>query len=205
MDMLDVIPRSGKSKILEIGAGSGETLLKAKALGLAKEVVGVELVRLENSNQSHPAMDRFIIGDVEQMDLPLAQNYFDVILCGDVLEHLVDPWGTVKKLSAHLKPNGYFIASIPNFREIKTLLSIVMHGDFDYNDAGILDRTHLRFFCKKNMVELFEQSGLTVISIKSNLDILGKGKRMLLNKLTFRFFSEFLEGEYLVVAQKERA
>jgi SAM-dependent methyltransferase len=182
--------------------GIGETLFKAKALGLAEEVVGVELVRLENGKQSHPAMDRFIIGDVEQMDLPLEQNYFDAILCGDVLEHLTDPWKTVKKLSTHLKPSGYFIASIPNIREIKTLLRIVLRGDFNYNDAGILDRTHLRFFCKKNMMDLFEQSGLTVISIKSNLDILGKGKRVFLNKLTFHFFSEFLEGEYLLVARK---
>lgn len=202
-DMLDVIPRREKNKILEIGAGSGETLLKAKALGLAEEVVGVELVRLEDSKQFHPAMDRFIIGDVEQMDLPFEQNYFDVILCGDVLEHLVDPWGTVKKLCTHLRPNGYFIASIPNFREIKTLLSIVMRGDFNYNDAGILDRTHFRFFCKKNMLELLEHSGLTVISITSNLDILGKGKRVFLNKLTFRVFAEFLEGEYLLVARKD--
>jgi 2-polyprenyl-3-methyl-5-hydroxy-6-metoxy-1,4-benzoquinol methylase len=204
MDMLEAIPGNGKNKILEIGAGSGETLLKAKALGLAEEVVGVELVRLGNGKQSHPAIDRFIIGDVEQMDLPLEQNYFDVVLCGDVLEHLTDPWKTVKKLSTYLKPNGYFIASIPNIREIKTLLKIVLHGDFNYNVAGILDKTHLRFFCKKNMLALFEQSGLTVISIKSNLDILGKGKRVLLNKLTFRFFSEFLEGEYLLVAQKEK-
>lgn len=205
MDMLEVIPAGGKNKILEIGAGSGETLLQAKALGLAEEIVGVELVRLDHSNQSHPAMDRFLIGNVEQMDLPLAENYFDVILCGDVLEHLVDPWGTVRKLCSHLKPSGYFIASIPNVREIKTLLSIALHGDFKYNDAGILDRTHLRFFCKKNMVALFEENGLTVVSIKSNLDILGKGKRVLLNRLTFRAFAEFLEGEYLLVARKERA
>lgn len=203
MDMLDAIPRNIHNRILEIGAGSGETLLMAKAMGLAQEVVGVELVPIENSGQSDQGMDKFIIGDIEKLELPLEQNYFDVILCGDVLEHLVDPWGTVGKLNGYLKPGGYFVASIPNFREIKMLLSIIMGGDFNYNDAGILDRTHLRFFCRKNMVGLLEQNGLNIISIKSNLDLLGKGKRALLNRLTLRIFAEFLEGEYLLVARKQ--
>ena len=202
MDLLGAIPPGGKKKILEIGAGTGETLLQAKALGLADEVVGVELVPLDKSNQCHPAMDRFLIGDVEKMALPFEENYFDVILCGDVLEHLMDPWTTVGRLAAYLKPDGYFIASIPNVREIKTVLKIVLKGNFKYNDAGILDRTHLRFFCKQDMLELFEQNGLSVLETISNLELLGRGKRMLLNKLTFGAFSEFLEGEYLVVARK---
>jgi 2-polyprenyl-3-methyl-5-hydroxy-6-metoxy-1,4-benzoquinol methylase len=203
-DMLAVLPRNGSNRILEVGAGCGETLLRAKALGLAAEVVAVELVPLANSGQSDPGIDRFIIGDIEKMALPLEQNYFDVVLCGDVLEHLVDPWSTVKKLTGHLKPGGHFIASMPNFREIRTLLSIIIGGSFSYLNAGILDRTHLRFFCKKNMRELLEQNGLTVMSITSNLDILGKGKRNLLNRLTFKAFAEFLESEYLLVARKER-
>jgi SAM-dependent methyltransferase len=203
MDMLAELPVDLHGRILEIGAGSGKTLLKAKALGLASEVTGVELVPLDNSDQSHPEMDRFIVGDIEKLELPLPEEYFDVILCGDVLEHLVDPWTTVDKLSRFLKRGGYFIASIPNFREIKTLLGIVMGGDLHYRDAGILDRSHLRFFCKKNMVNLLEQGGLHIIRMKSNLDILGKGKRALLNKLTLRVFAEFLEGEYLLVARKQ--
>jgi 2-polyprenyl-3-methyl-5-hydroxy-6-metoxy-1,4-benzoquinol methylase len=202
-DLIDAIPRGRRNKILEIGAGSGETLLKAKELGVAEEIVGVELVPLENSNQSHPDMDRFIIGDIETADLALPREYFDVILSGDVLEHLVDPWKTVKRLSFYLKPKGYFITSIPNFREIKTLANVVLLGNFKYTNTGILDNTHLRFFCKKNMVDLFEQNGFTVIKILSNLDLLKKGRRAFLNKLTFRLFAEFLEGEYLLVARKQ--
>ncbi len=202
MDMLDVLPQRGQNRILEVGAGSGETLLTAKAFGLAEEIVGIELVRLDNSKQSHPAMDRFLIGDVEKMELPLERDYFDAILCGDVLEHLVDPWGTVRKLTVHLKPGGLFIASIPNVREIKTLMQIMVRGRFPYMESGILDRTHLRFFCKKDMMQLLEQNGLTVIDVRSNLDILGKGRRVLLNRLTFHLFAEFLEGEYLLVARK---
>jgi 2-polyprenyl-3-methyl-5-hydroxy-6-metoxy-1,4-benzoquinol methylase len=204
MDMLEVLPQRTNNRLLEIGAASGETLLAAKESGLAQEIVGIELMRLEDSKQSHPMMDRFIIGDVEKMDLPFENDYFDAILCGDVLEHLTDPWSTIKRLIVHLKPGGVFIASLPNFREIKTLMNIVVKGDFAYSDAGILDRTHQRFFCKKNMVEMFERNSLTVTGIKSNLDIQGKGKRMLLNRLTLRLFAEFLESEYLIVAKKLR-
>jgi len=202
MDMLQAIPPGDKNRILEIGAGTGETLLQAKALGLAEEVVGVELVAIEKSNQTHPAMDRFMIGDVEKMELPFDDNYFDVILCGDVLEHLVDPWNMVRRLTAWLKPGGLFIASLPNVREIKTLSKIVLKGNFKYNDAGILDRTHLRFFCKRDMLDLFEHSDLEVLSTTSNLELLGTGKRLQDHRLTLGAFSEFLEGEYLIVARK---
>ncbi|SNB47970.1 bifunctional 2-polyprenyl-6-hydroxyphenol methylase/3-demethylubiquinol 3-O-methyltransferase UbiG [Geobacter sp. DSM 9736] len=202
MDMLGVIPPGDKKKILEIGAGTGVTLLQAKALGLADEIVGVELVPLEKSCQRHPDMDQFIIGDVERLDLPFREDYFDVILCGDVLEHLVDPWRMVRRLAAWLKPGGCLIASIPNVREIKTVLKIVLKGNFRYDSAGIMDRTHLRFFCKRDMLDLFEQNGLDVLRTISNLELLGKGKRVLLNRLTLGALSEFLEGEYLMVARK---
>ena len=136
------------------------------------------------------------------MELPFYREHFDVILCGDVLEHLVDPWKTVKRMSLYLKPKGYFIASLPNIREIKTLANIVLRGKFMYSNSGILDNTHLRFFCKKDMIDLFEQNGLVVVNIRSNLDLLGKGKRAFLNRLTFRLFAEFLEGEYLLGHQE---
>ena len=177
-------------------------MLAAKARGLAEEVVGIERVSITDSNQSNPLMDRFIIGDVENMELPFDREHFDVILCGNVLEHLVDPWKTVKRMSLYLKPKGYFIASLPNIREIKTLANIVLRGKFMYSNSGILDNTHLRFFCKKDMIDLFEQNGLVVVNIRSNLDLLGKGKRAFLNRLTFRLFAEFLEGEYLLVTRK---
>ena len=201
-DLLDAIPQGRRYRILEVGAGAGETLLEAKKRGLAEFAVGVDRVRIDDSNQSHPLIDHFIIGDIEQIQLPFEQGYFDAILCGDVLEHLVDPWGLVRRLSGHLVPGGYFIVSMPNVREIKTVFSIVCRGDFRYADSGIMDSTHLRFFCRRNMISLLEQAGLVILQVKSNLDLLGKGKRFMLNKLTFGILGEFLEGEYLLVSRK---
>jgi 2-polyprenyl-3-methyl-5-hydroxy-6-metoxy-1,4-benzoquinol methylase len=203
-DLLKFVPRNKKNRMLEIGAGSGETLLKAKEMGLAEKIVGIELQPIENSNQSHPKMDRFIIGDIESMELDLGENYFDVILCGDVLEHLVDPWNTVRKLSKYLKDQGIFIASIPNVREISNLMRIIIRGDFQYADTGVMDKTHLRFFCKKNIIGLFEKNSLEVVSISSNFDDVHKGKKAMLNKLSFNFFYDFFVEQYYVVARKYR-
>jgi len=200
-DLLELLPL-GKNSMLEVGAGSGDTLLKAKELGLATTVVGVELMPVVGGNQSHPALDRFIIGDIEKLDLDFEESSFDVILCGDVLEHLVDPWGTVKKLSRYLNPGGVFIASIPNVREIKNLIELVLHGDFKYADAGIMDRSHLRFFCKKNIHELFEQNGLRVQSVGSNLDRVQTGRKRIIDRLTFRLFHDLLVEQYYIVAGK---
>src|SRR3972149_8920682 len=140
MSLINLIPKNKDNKILEIGAGGGNTLVKIKELGIAKQVVGVELIKIENSNQSNSNIERFIIGNIENIELGFEENYFDVILCGDVLEHLLDPWQTVKKLQKYLKRGGIFIASIPNIREKSTLISIIFKGDFKYEDSGILDK-----------------------------------------------------------------
>ncbi len=77
--------------VLEIGAGGGNTLIELKKLGIAKEIVGVDILRLINSYQDDSLMDNFIIGDIEKIELPYPENYFDLIICADVLEHLYDP------------------------------------------------------------------------------------------------------------------
>ncbi len=62
-----------------------------------------------DSQQENSEIDRLIIGNIENIELDLPNDYFDVIICGDVLEHLVDPWNTMAKLHKHLKQNGVII------------------------------------------------------------------------------------------------
>jgi hypothetical protein len=88
--------------------------------------------------------------------------------------------------------------SIPNFREIKTLYQVVLRGDFAYTEEGILDSTHLRFFCKKNIVDLIEQTNLHLCKICYTL----RGKRRLINMLTLGFIKGFLIKKYIVSARK---
>jgi len=201
-ELLELIPKEKQNGIvLEIGAGSGDTLLYAKHNGYAQKIYGIELCELENSHQKSNEFEQFIIGNIEDINIPFKNEMFDVILCGDVLEHLVDPYSIIKKISLLLKSDGSTIVSLPNIRQIQIMKQIFFDGDFKYTDAGILDKTHLRFFCKKNMIELFEQNNMKVQTIISNSNLIGATTKKI-NKFTFNLFDEFLAAQYYLVASK---
>ncbi len=207
-ELLDLIPLTNRNgNLLEIGAGAGDTLLYAKENDFAKNIYGVELCEIKNSNQDSEVFSDFIIGNIETIVLPFENSQFDVILCGDVLEHLIDPSRTLKLLKKYLKPNGVIVASIPNIREFKTMKKIFFQGDFRYEDSGILDRTHLRFFCKKNIIELFEDQGLNIIKIVSSNKnrAMRYSKKFRLFKLFLQiFFEEFVTVRYFIVASPNK-
>lgn len=200
-ELLDLIPDDLKQKtILEVGAASGATLCYAKKNGLASKVIGYDLCKMENSLQCSELMDKFVIGDIENMDFDEGDKSVDVIICGDVLEHLKEPGVVLLKMQRILKDDGVIISSIPNIRNKNVLKQIIFKGDFRYADWGILDRTHLRFFCKKNILELFEDNGYkvekTVMNppIKIRINILRTLKRMI--------FRNFYAIQYYTVARK---
>jgi len=201
--LLDLIPDKLKNgNLLEIGAGAGNTLVYAKKHSYAASVYGIELCQVDNSFQNSNEIDNFIIGNIEEMDLPYEDSFFDVIICADVLEHLVNPYDIVKKMKRYLKDDGVFIASIPNIREISVMRDIFFKGNFKYADSGILDSTHLRFFCKKNMVNLFESNGYN-IDIFSSVLFLYNSKRKFLNQITLYAIEEFLSVQYYILAKKK--
>ena len=207
MDIISLIPFDSGQKVLEIGAGAGNTLLYIKEKGIAKEVMGVELMEIPNSNQKNPLIDKFQIANIEHEAIQAPEKYFDIIICADVLEHLIDPWSVVDKLSRFLKKDGLLIVSMPNIREFKTLGKVIFQGNFDYQmTGGIMDKTHLRFFCKKNIYQLLNTPNLSTFYSKPNfmLKVVPEGrKRRIINLLTFRLFEDFLAVQYLFIARKK--
>lgn len=198
---LITISKIGSSlKILELGCGSGSTLLKLKELGIADEIVGIDIKSIESQKR----LDQIIIGDVEQIELPLQEKYFDIIICADVLEHLLDPWALLFKLKKYLKDDGFLISSIPNIRNFKVLYSILCKGDFHYSKEGILDRTHLRFFCKKNIIDLFRESNFEIIKITSIVKENKNLKSYIFNKISLGVFYDFLVSQYLVISEQKK-
>ena len=95
-----------------------------------------------------------------QMDLPVGS--FDCILFNDVLEHMLAPELALRYARRLLTPGGVVVASIPNIRSFPTLWRLMFHGSWEYQDAGVLDRTHLRFFTKSSMVDMFEREGFAL-------------------------------------------
>jgi len=147
------------SRILEVGTAAGHVtrLLKRKG-GI---VIGIEMDE-DLAALATPLCDRMIIGDVETLDLDVdVPETFDVILCGDVLEHLKDPGAVLRKLRRRLGPEGYLVVSLPNVAHASVRLSLLA-GEFTYVREGLLDATHLRFFTLASMVELFNRCGFEI-------------------------------------------
>lgn len=156
-----IVHRIGR--LLDVGGGTGATAAYLKSQGLASQVGVVDQVA---SADATDGIDFHHSGDLEDLDfldsVLAAEGPFDTILCLDILEHLVDPWGVVAHLHRALAPGGHIIASIPNVRHYRVSGGLFFGGRWDLADAGILDRTHLRFFVKETAVELMTSSGLTL-------------------------------------------
>jgi SAM-dependent methyltransferase len=195
-------PQSGL-RVLEIGAGEGATLQAAKQRGLAGYTAGIELVAPDFAGRTPAGVDIFLTGDFETMDLGVLGGGFDAVICADVIEHLRDPWTAVKRMSNLLKPGGALLSSIPNFRNHRCLGPILLKGDFRYAEAGLLDRTHLRFFCRANVRHLFEQAGLVVETIETNMGAYGLRHRAL-DFLTLGLLHDFFVFQFRTCARKAR-
>ncbi|UKT64397.1 class I SAM-dependent methyltransferase [Pedobacter mucosus] len=95
-----------------------------------------------------------------------AEKTFDCIFFNDVLEHLAQPEEALQLAKKFLASNGYIIASIPNLRFYPAIISLLRHKDFKYLDAGVMDKTHLRFFTKKSIIRLFKENGYKIKAIE---------------------------------------
>lgn len=103
-----------------------------------------------------------------------AGTKYDCITFLDCLEHMVDPWSALRSAADHLNPGGVVVASIPNIRFAPALKTIVQDQEWPWDDGGIFDRTHVRFFTVKTMPRLFEMSGFKVdectpVKVSNNL------------------------------------
>ena len=204
LDLIDLINKDSKNlKVLEIGAAYGATLYYLKQNGIAGEAVAVDLFEDKNNKQNYKQVDHFIFGNIEEIELNQYNNYFDLILLPDVLEHLLEPKPVLNKLKNYLKHDGEIIVSMPNIRHYSAINKIFFKGDFRYEESGIFDYTHLRFYCRKNIKELLETSGYRVVKQQSSIkSYQGKSFSKIINLITFGFFEEFFSYQYFFVIKK---
>jgi len=199
-DILSLLPRKINC-LLEIGCGSGNTLKYIKDNYQCDWACGVELVH-GAAEIARSKVDLVIEGDIENIDLPIEPATLDVILCLDVLEHLINPWKVMSKLGVFLKSDGVIIASIPSVRNFHVILPLIFRGEWKYLDMGILDKAHLRFFTRSTAIKLIESSGLKIDMIKETGFERGSKTRVA-NLVTFSIFKPFLVVQYLIRAQKK--
>jgi 2-polyprenyl-3-methyl-5-hydroxy-6-metoxy-1,4-benzoquinol methylase len=199
-DIINLIP-AGKNRILEIGCGTGNTGKTLKEEGKAIEVTGVEKI-VPIAESARKNLDKVVTADIETLELPFTQEYFDYVIMADVLEHLYDPWGTLDRLRKYMKKGGHIIASIPNIRHWRIVWGLVFKGDWNYNRAGLLDDTHIRFFTKKTMMKLFQSKGFTIHLITPRFKLEPANRYNILNNLTLRLLEEFWAEQYIIMAKK---
>lgn len=158
-----VVRMVGKNKkVLEIGAGPGSITKHLVEVGgctvTALEIDEDAIIKLSKyTTKIYPAD----LNDVNWPELLAKEGLFDVVVAGDVLEHLYDPWHTLKLMKGLLKEGGSIVISLPHVGH-NAIIACLLAGDFDYRDWGLLDRTHIRFFGLKNMQSMFEETGLVI-------------------------------------------
>ena len=195
-DIIDIVRKYHASKLLEVGAGGCGTIVEIKKNGLAKHVTAVELFKIEGSLQESSYIDEFLNLDLNHDLSKIPNGEFDVVIAADVLEHLLDPWAAIAELKKKLTSSGILIVSLPNIRNLKTLKSIVLQGQFAYETEGVLDRTHLRFFCLKDMEQLCHSAGLGIIDRYFSIE-----KKSSLLKEMPSFIKEFLSSQIILTSK----
>jgi O-antigen biosynthesis protein len=148
-------------RVLDLGCATGLLGEAVKAEVSASVVHGIELSE-PAAREAMKRLDRVWVADLSTFDWSRVDNPFDIIIAADVLEHLPDPWTTLGELHRILAPGGQIIASIPNVRYWKVVGDLLFRGEFRYVDAGVLDRTHLRFFTRTGIARLFAESGYSI-------------------------------------------
>jgi O-antigen biosynthesis protein len=156
--MLDLV---GDNKdVVDFGCATGYLSKLLQQRGCT--VTGVE-INVDAGKIAEKYCEQVLIADLDFVSIEeiLTDRKFDVAIFGDVLEHLRNPYKILKETKQILKKDGYIVASIPNIAHAAIRLSL-LQGKFEYTDLGILDNTHLKFFTRKTVKELFEKTGYLV-------------------------------------------
>jgi 2-polyprenyl-3-methyl-5-hydroxy-6-metoxy-1,4-benzoquinol methylase len=195
--MLKYIPPRVRTT-LDFGCGCGgfSSLVKER-FGTEAWAVEIEPAAALAASQK---LDKVIHGDALAALAQIPDNYFDCVILCDVIEHLVDPYSLLLAVKAKLTSNGVVVASIPNIRYYRAFVKFAVHGDWQYTDQGILDRTHLRFFTRKSIIDTFEQLGY-VILVLEGIHATSSRTYRLLNAVLFNKLADMRHLQFAVVAK----
>lgn len=217
-DIVDLIP-PGTQRLLSVGCGAGETELYLKRERGILEVVGIEL-ELDVAACLEGQLDCVLVGNVEQLALPYPAGYFDCILYPDVLEHLVNPWATLKRHVEALAVGGTVIISVPNVRYYYSLLRLLF-GEWTYSNRGLMDWSHLRYFTLGTARQMLIDAGLIPQRVRRRYrlmdtpgrDLFTRGLKRALDTINrplarwrvydyLPYLREFIAFQYIIVARK---
>ncbi len=147
-----------RTRALEIGCGEGFFL---GSISGTTETWAVE-ANPEVAQRARSRIGRVLIGDFESMRHELPKAYFDLVICNDVIEHMIDHDRFLHQIKEHIAPGGCLVGSIPNVRYYKNMFEFLLEKDWHYRDSGTLDITHVRFFTEKSFLFSLKKSGYSI-------------------------------------------
>ncbi len=164
-------PHGGHERLLAL-AGSPEHVLDVGCSTgyLARRLVerGATVIGLEAderaADEARGVCEQVLVGDVETMELPFGEASFDLILCGDLIEHLRDPESFLGRVRPFLRPGGRLVLTTPNVANWANRLGLLA-GRWRYTERGILDRTHTHLFTQKTLLETLERAGYRLLEV----------------------------------------
>lgn len=150
--------------VLEIGCGEGHVTKRLAKNGC--KVTGIDIDKRAIELASAYCNSIFMVDIEELPEGLLSKKEFDVIIFGDVLEHLRKPLDCLKNVKQYLKDGGFMVCSLPNVAHISVRI-MLLFGKWNYTEEGILNNEHLRFFTRETAVKTIEDAGYRV----ENVDI----------------------------------
>ncbi|MDA8067654.1 MAG: class I SAM-dependent methyltransferase [Actinomycetota bacterium] len=197
------------ARVLDVGCGTGALGAVLKADGAAY-VAGIEM-HGPAAQIARKRLDQLVEGSVVDGCLPFEAASFNYLIFGDVLEHLADPDAALKRCLPFLMPGGRVIISVPNWRFYSVLLRLVFDR-WQYTEAGVRDRTHLRVFTRYSLEQFIRRNGLDLLEFHRNHRLIedqshigraGALATRLSNATLARWiFPELLSFQYVALASK---
>lgn len=212
--LIDGVP----AQVLELGCAGGAFGAELKARFPGASVTGIDAGRAA-AEKAKTRLDRVVharLEDVSFADQGFRHGEFDTVIAADILEHLVNPWDVLVRLKPFLAPRAQIVASIPNVRNLSVVSPLLLNGRFDYDERGLLDITHLRFFTLHGIKRLFEETGYVLEqdmaillpslegvyrSYQGNGNAMVKLGRMTLSDITPQELTELCAAQFLTRAR----
>jgi len=199
--MIDLV---GKGKdVLELGCAAGYLSREMKRNDCT--IVGVDIDR-ELLQKARKYLRETICGDLDTIELDFSKESFDVILMGDVLEHLRYPEDMLRRIRPFIKQNGYIVVSVPNVANWEVRKNLLW-GRFNYTDKGIMDRNHVRFFTLDTITRILNDAGYKIVHLdvaaNITMPILWRFSSERKDRLAKRFKTLFA-GQFIIKAERTR-
>lgn len=190
----------GGAKVLEIGCADGRlanilTLKKKCRVYCVEKDKAMACIARGKCEQIHNI-------DIERTALPFDEGFFDCIIMGNVLEHMVDPVKLLKELKKYLRDDGFLIYSVPNIVNWHSRLTI-FSGKFEYANSGVFDKTHLHFYNLNSARKLAMDAGYSIVWLDVTPSIYFCKER--LNFLWYRMavmWKNLFADEFVIKAKK---